>query len=111
MSVAQLYSATEAGNRFESTPTESFLPQMKYDSSSALPTRLMLQNARGIVGRPCLRVASTCTTHRPAKSSTPRYPTIFQGVTTTPKNCPMIEFIDYSSRTARPGLYRRLSHM
>ncbi len=49
--------ATVAGRRLVSTPTASFLPQMKYEVTMALPVRLMIQKLRGIDGRPARLVA------------------------------------------------------
>src|SRR5215470_16977234 len=96
--------ATAAGNKFDSTPTESFSPQIKYDSSNALPATLITQNNRGITGRRCLRVAITCTTQRPANRNTPRYPMIFHGVSTTPNAVLMTSFILSFLANGEPGL-------
>ena len=73
------------GKRLERIPTESFFPKVKYARSRRLPLTLMYQNTRGTVGRPRRRDAYTWTSHRPANSATPRYPTSFQGVSVTPR--------------------------
>src|SRR4030095_14373760 len=78
------YSTTNSGNRFDRIPTESFLPNTKYDSSITLPTALMYQNNRGITTFPCACDAASCTNQRPANRNTPREPMSFQGVTVTP---------------------------
>jgi len=60
------------GKWFERIQTESFLPNVKYESSSRLPEMLMNQNAVGTTGFPCAREYAICTNQRPANSSTPR---------------------------------------
>src|SRR5262245_25463696 len=89
MSMMRLYMATDAGSRLVSTPTASFLPQMKYDVTMALPSRLMIQKLRGMVGRPARFVAQACTIHLPANINAPMKPISFHGVTTMPNQTPM----------------------
>ena len=44
----------------------------------------MYQKSGGMTGLPEAFEAMSCTTQRPANSSTPRYPISFQGVIVTP---------------------------